>query len=248
MKSLAIGLIVVAGCGVNEYQQRMDAQRERIQDLDDTNALLDDALEMPTVHADIGKEISPAWPFNVYLRLPKDFGTTPKEKTPYYVNFPFYRYGGADPGYNLFVAAAFVAESDAKQEVLKFTKGNFRVYTRRAVEDYYVKTTKIKLTLPEKIEERSEIVKPFTPYPDDLKPMRYLYHEYNDLSNVKLPGHTLFRVYIFEEEGKQVCIVEQRPLRVPNDNFDKAMKACLRTLDIGPDAASKRKKFTKTRT
>jgi hypothetical protein len=247
MKGLAIGLIAIAGCGVNEYHQRMDAQRARIQELDDTNALLDDPIEMPTTQADIGKDVAAAWPFTVYLRLPKNFGTSPKDKTPYYVNFPFYRYTGPDPNYNLFVAAAFVAEADAKQDVLKFTSKNFRVYTRRAIEDYYAKSTKLKLALPDKIEERSEIVKPFAPYPDDSKPMRFLYHEYNDLGNKKTPEHTLFRVFIYEEEGKQVCIVEQRPLRVPNETFDKAIKACLRTLDIGPDAGNKRKKFTKSR-
>jgi hypothetical protein len=238
---LAIFVLTLCGCGVNEYQQRMDAQRARIQELDDTNALLDDPIEMPTVQAGVGKELGPAWPFPVFLRLPQGFGTTPKDNTPYYLHF--FRYAGADPSYSLFISAAWVADTEAKQEELKkFTSRNFRLYVRRAIEDYYFKTNKFKLTLSDKVEERNEIVKPFVNYPDDAKPMRYGYREYNDLANKALADHSLFRAYFMEDSGKQICIVEQRPLRVPNETFDKAMKASLRTLDVGPDAASKRKK------
>lgn len=244
---IAALLVGTAGCGVNDYQQRMEAQRLRIQDFDDTNALLDDPIETPTMQFGFAKELVPAWPFAMYLRLPKDYGRTPKDKSPYYENFPFFRYAGPEAGYAIFVAAASLVEADAKQDVAKFTAKNFRVYTRRAIEDYYAKTNMIKIALPDKIEERSEPVKPFTPYPEDLKPMRYLYHEYSDSSNKKAVENTLFRVYILEEDGKQACIVEQRPLRVANEAFDKAIKATLRSLDIGPDAAAKRKKF-KTRT
>ena len=226
LRVVSLLLIATGACGVTEYHQRMDAQRARIQDLDETNALLDDPVEMLSMQYGVNKELSPAWPFPVYLRLPKDFGTTPKDKAPYFENFPFFRYTGPDPAYSVFIAAAHVADSEAKQSAANFTAKNFRFYIRRAIEDYYLKANKVKLKLPEKIEERNEIVKPFVAYPDEAKPIRYLFHEYNDTAN-KVHGTFLCFAFTSWKKTAQVCIVEQRPAW-PAENFDKAMKAALR--------------------
>jgi hypothetical protein len=225
----------------------MDAQRARIKEMDETNALMDDPIEMPSMKFGLSKEMVPAWPYGVYLRLPTGFGTTPKEATPYYENFPFFRYSGNEPNYNLFVAAALIAESDAKQDVAKYVPKNFRAYIRKAIEDYYFKEKKIKLVLPEKVKEESEKVKRFVPYPEDDVRIVYTVYEYRDTSIKKIAEPSVFRVYLTAEENKQFCIVAHRPLGASNEQFDKAFKACLGTLDIGPDAASKRSQFTRTR-
>lgn len=240
---------LAAGCGLPEYYTRMDAQRARLQEFDEVNSLLDDPIDMPTMPSITSKEEKPAWPFDVHLRLPKGFGTAPKEKTPYYINFAFFRYGGEDATYNLFVVAAFVAESDKKQETGKYYPKLFRNYVKSALEDYYAKNTtpKFLLRLPENVKERTETLPRFLPYPNEGKPLSYSVSEYTDVVNKNVATQSVFRVHVHEEDGKQVCIVEQRPLRGASDEFDKAVKACLRTLDVSTDAGAKRAQFRKAK-
>jgi len=248
-------LICASGCGLSDYQTRMDAQRVRIQEIDETNELLDDPIEMPTLQNATGKEDKLAWswrdetgrdfPVDVFLRLPKGFGTVPKDKNPYYTNFSFFRYAGAEPGFNIFLVAAFIAEADAKQGVSKYHPKSFRFYVRKSIEDYYVKTTKFNLVLPEKVEDRSETFKRLSHYPSDARPIVYTYYEYRDTNNNKTKDHSSFRVYLHQEGDRQVCLVDQRPLRSPNEAHDKAVTACLRTLDVSDDAAIKRRQFRK---
>ena len=242
----ALIVLAASGCGLRDYQSRMDEQRKRVQEIDEFHSLLDDPIEMPVMLYLNSKEEKPAWPFEIYLRLPKGYGMTPKDKTPYYI--PCFRYSGGDPAYSVFIAAANLVESDAKQDVGKYTAKNFRVYVKRAIEDFYVKTyDKFKLTLPEKVEERSDIVKSFALYPDEGKPMLFKIYEYYDTANVKTKDHSVFRVHLHEDGARQICIVEQRPLRMPNEAHDKAFRACLRTLDMSPEAATKRSQFKKAR-
>ncbi len=244
---VALLLIGAGGCGLSDYQNRMDAQRTRVQKFDEINNLLDDPIQMPMVQIGVAKEDKPAWPFDIYLRLPSGFSTTPKEKTPYYINFAFFRYGGGDPAYNVFIVAAYVADPKKDQEIGKYHAKSFREYARAAIVDYYVKTQKFNLVLPDKVKPGIETAERVSMYPDDLKPILYETYEYRDTSNTKLTEHSVFRACFHESEGKQICIVVQRPLRAPNENFDKAIKACLGTLDMSSDAASKRAQFKKAR-
>jgi hypothetical protein len=61
----------------------------------------------------------------------------------------------------------------------------------------------------------------------------------------------VFQVFIHEtsardkEPGRQVAIIVHRPLGPPNDAFDKAVEACMGTLDVSSDAGSKRTQFRK---
>jgi hypothetical protein len=240
---LLIAFIPSSGCGLSDYQQRMDAQRVRIQKFDDTNNLLDDPIEMPIWKTTT--EEKNAWPFDVFLRLPKGFGTAPREKTPYYVNFAFFRYNSHEPAYSIFIVAADVA-LDAKQETFgKYLPDKFRRYVGEGLKDFYRKKYKAELVLPEKEELRAEPIERVALYPDDLKPILYRTCEYRDTSNPKAAEPSTFRLHLHESEGKQICIVEQRPLRTPNETFDKAMRASLGTLEFGEAAANKRAQFKK---
>ena len=242
-------LMVAGGCGLPEYYNKMDAQAARVREFDETNNLLDDPIDMPTMQTVTSKEEKPAWPFDVYLRLPRGYGTAPKDKNPYYINFAFFRYSGPGPSYNVFLVAAFVAESDKKQETGKYFPKLFRTYVKSAIEDFYARTSapKFSLKLPDTSKERTETMRRFSAYPEEGKSLSYSVYEYTDAANVKAAPQSVFRVHILEEESKQVCIVEQRPLRVVNEEYDKAFKLCLRTLDISTDAASKRAQFRKAK-
>ena len=228
----------------------MDEQRKRVQELDEINALLDDPVNPPTMQLVGATEEKPAWPYDVFLRLPKGYGTSVKDKAPYYVNFAFFRYTGDDPRYNIFLVAATIVEKDAQQEPGKYTRANFLKYVRSAIEDYYVKTTKSNPQWKEEPKERSDSVKQFLPYPSESKLIHFATFEYVE----KLPANhpkgkelSVFRVHIHQDGDRQFAIVEHRPYAVANEAHDKAFRACLRTLDIGPDAAAKRNQFKKAR-
>jgi hypothetical protein len=272
---LAILLIGAAGCGISEYQSRMDAQRERVMKFDEANRGLDDPIEIPSVPLqkpnppkdatkdpakDDPKDAKPAWLFDFYLRLPKGFGSAPKDKIPYSSPFPCFRYAGPDAGHDILIAAALVVDpkSKEKEELGKYTPEYFRYWVRAAIRDFYTKTTnRLLLQMPPQDKEKPAVMdfKMLSPFSDSTTRIPYQKYEYSDLGNPKLKEHSLFHVYIHEEPakivdekkepGKQIAIIVHRPVRTSNDTFDKAIEACLGTLDVSNESLSKRALYKK---
>jgi hypothetical protein len=269
---LALSLLGVAGCGLADYQARMDTQRRRITDFDTANRSLDDPIVIPFIQLggaakkdpakdgkDDGKEGVAAWPFDFYLRLPKGFGATPKDKTPYYSPFPCFRYNGGDPDYDILVAAAFIADAKAKEkeEFGKYYPDSFRVFVRLAISDFYKQQTKSDLVLPKQDKYEVIEVKELSPYSDVNTKIPYKYLSYTDANQPNVKDPTSFRVYLFEDygtpkddgtertPGKQVAIVVRRPLSTQPEPFDKKMDASLGTLDVSAGAGGKRATFRK---
>jgi hypothetical protein len=242
-----LALAGASGCGLSDYQARMDAQRVRIQRFDDTNNLLDSPIEMPA-----NPDQKPAWPFDFYLRLPKGYVL---HKTPYSTNFAFYRYYTFEPGYNIFLAAALISPPKAKEMLGVYTLENFRGYVRLGIDDYYFKNykadanfflNKTKLFLPADKLQYVTIEEPaHSPFSDVTTKISYSYVVFKDMANKQLKEHSEFRAYFHESGHKQVAIVVQCPLRGSNEAFDKSIKASLSTLDVSAEAISKREQFKK---
>jgi len=241
----AICLMLAGGCGVSDYQNRLDEQRKRIQGIDEFNNLLDDPIDIPTMQIGVSREEQPAWPFEVFLRLPKGYSATPKDKTPYYI--ALFRYAGDDPNFNIFIVAAHIAEPDEKQVFGKYHPKTFKLYVKTALEEYLFKTTKAKVSLVEPKEESSDVVKSFAIYPEDAKRILYRQFEYREPGGTRTKDVSVFRVHLHEDAGKQICVIEHRLTRTANEAHDNAFKASLRTLDISADAIGKRAQFKKTR-
>ncbi len=267
---LAQLLIGVGGCGLADYQSRMDAQRKRVKEFDDANRALDDPIDIPLLPTekprdplkdglkDHGKEeANPAWLFDFYLRLPKGFGKTPKDKVPYFSPFPCFRYAGNENGHDILIAAAQIADPKAKEPETydRYTPENFRYFVRMAIKDFYAKTNnKLDLKLPDKDRIQVIDVKSLSPFSDVATTILYQYAAYSDSGNPKIKEPRLFRVYIHDEPasakdgtpGKQIAIIvyRPRPTGEGKDPFDKAIDACLGTLDVN-DSASKRQQYKK---
>jgi hypothetical protein len=239
-------LIGASGCGLSDYQNRMDAQRVRVQEFDEGNRLLDDPIDMPKIKFQDSQEQA-AWPFEVFLRLPKGYSTMPKEKDPYNYPFPFYRYsGGSEGATNIFVVAAFIQDPQKDQEQAKYYAKNFPGYVRGALEEFSMKTHKVKHLFPDKVEIKTREVKPVTPYPDPK--IVFKSSQYTDESNKQLKDHSVFEVFFREQANKQVCIVVQRPARPANAaELSKSIEACLGSLDISSDANAKRYAYKKAK-
>jgi hypothetical protein len=269
---LAILLIGAAGCGLSDYQKRMDDSRKWVTEFDDANRALDDPIETPTLPLekpkdppkdakdlakDDPKDAKLAWLFDFYLRLPKGFGSMPKDKAPYLSPFPCYRYVGSEPGYDILIAANVVADRTAKdsEAIGKYYPDNFRFFVRLAIKEFYAKTNnKLDLKLPDKEKYEAKDFPVLSPFSDVKTRIVYQYVVYSDSGNPTIKEPTVFRVYIHEEPanvkdgnkepGRQIAIIVHRPLRTPNETFDKAIDACLGTLETS-EVVSKRSQYKK---
>jgi hypothetical protein len=266
--NMLAGLLVLgaAGCGLSDYQSRMDAQRARVKKFDDANELLGDPIDIPTMPGKgLRAESQPAWPFDFYLRIPKGYV---REKEPYYTNFPFYRYAGTEPGYSVFVAAAVLIDKDAKERYGEYSVARFRELVRLGIDHFYFKNyksdprfyaDKLKLFLPsDKIEYSALAADLITPFSDVAEKIPYAYTSFKDTANRGNDKPVEFRVYFHDEygkeildeagkrkmlPGKQVAIVAQAPIRGQNEQFDTSIQAALGTLDLSAEVANKRAQY-----
>lgn len=254
-------LIGSAGCGLSDYERRMDEQRKRVKDFDETNKLLDDPIETPLLQFPTGvtkpdgkpeMRAEAAWPFEIYLRLPKGFGSKVPEKGPNpfgQFSFPCFRYSGPDQARNFLVVATNIAESD-RLEKREYTAKTFRVKVQQALSDFLLKTYNINYLL-DKLPTRKVAVKefsPLTPPPDDDKKITY---EMIAFAGAKYPSTKepmVFQAYFHELPPRQVCIIAHHPQQMKDaEAFNKSLEACLGTLDIGLEATARRNYFLKAK-
>ena len=245
---IAAALIVASGCGLSDYQSRMDAQRVRVQEFDESNVLLDDPLDMPTMQ--INDKDKAAWLFDVYLRLPSNYGTQPKDKDPHGKPFPFFRFaGGKEGAHGIFVTAAFiVGDPKGDDEWGKYHTASFGLNIKNALERYYSAINKTTNRLQEVARSQKD-VKLVGAYPDPDKGVKTTFQHivYSDAQNKQIKDHSAFDVYIYETSLKQVCIVVHRPMNVASPiALNKSIEACLGSLDVSNEAGSKRSQFKKT--
>src|SRR5262249_1439786 len=151
------------------------------------------------------------------------------------------------------VAAAMSVDPKSKdpEEFAKYHADKFRLFVRLAIQDFYAKTYNAKLRLPEKDQYQVIEVKALSPFSNVSTRIPYKYLAYADDYLKGKDQPTMFRIYWYEEAGppreggkdrdpgKQVAIIVHRPMRAQNDVFDKAIDACLGTLDVSSDAGNK---------
>jgi hypothetical protein len=148
---------------------------------------------------------------------------------------------------SVFIVAAHIADGGKESAGVYSTK-MFPVYVKRAVEEYFLKNSKVRIDLPEKYTDQSDPVKRFALYEDEMKTIAFRVFKYRDVGNAKAKEQMSdVRLYFHEDGSHQICIVEVRPARGLFENHDKAFRASLRTLDISPDAGTKRLQYRRTR-
>src|SRR5262249_5961235 len=113
----SLGLLLAAGCGLGEYEQLMNKERDRLREFEDENRLLDKPLLMPVnLDPKEGKlEEQPALlRIKVFLRPPKGVSSACADKDAKKNDqpadasgVPLYRYAWGEDS-NLFLAGAFL--------------------------------------------------------------------------------------------------------------------------------------------
>jgi hypothetical protein len=239
-----------AGCGLPDYEQKIDAQRTRVAEFDELNRVLDDPVEMPTLPAPKAakdsKEEVPAWPPELFLRLPRGFGSAPKEKALGDPSFPMFRYAGGELGFSIFVAIASIQEAKKPAEVGNYPIDYFRFKVREGLFKHQLIVNKADLPIPTKIEYVARRVKVYSPYPERAE-IRFDHLELSDAAIKGRVNPSTFEIFLREEAGRQAAIVLHRPAGKQSAEHRKIIDASLGTLDLTPESAGKRAQFKKAK-
>lgn len=218
------------GCGLGDYEKRLDEQAKRLHILDEDNLYLGAPLTKPA-----------EWPFVVCLRFPRDIEPTPLEKPLTGEDLKIFVYPGkkANEGFNVFAATATLGEKtkDGKFKEGEFSPEEFRRRFRQILADAAAKDKRaFDFHGPETKQENWPLTPQEGKPPGTLELAKQVVVEKVDES--KAFQFTL----IFHQKGQnQIGLAYQGPRsKTETSEQIKALELSLKSLDIGPDAAAKK--------
>ena len=245
----AAALCGVAGCGLSEYESRMDQQAARLKVIDEENKYLGSMVDQPAYQVKEEKTVKTVnfWPFPVYLRVPRGFAGQVHPKLGHfkYENLSLFLVAGP-PGQNVYFAAGNVVEKN-KEERYKdgeWPAEYFRAYVREALIDANWKQYQKRPGVPS-FARLQKVVK--QPPPSDSG-KRYAALEFEAAAFFAELGPGLkeqpyFQVYFLEtrQPNRQAVVIFEYPAGMQKDsNAIAAVDWSLKTFDISPIASSKR--------
>jgi hypothetical protein len=231
---------LAGGCGLADYEKRMDAQRARLRVVDEENRYLGEMLELPPPDMDGVAAV----PFDFFVRLPRGISPTVADKNGSYVigDQVVYRYPGSAEGTNVFLAAAVAAAPDHEKKLKKgeVTPEEFREKFQRALGAIVKETLR-----PSEKSER--VTRPATTYTAEKLPsLDFDYFALEDDPALKDATHVA--VYVHQRGARLLALAFQVPQAVKTEQAaQQGIDLCLRSLDIGDDAPRKRTAFSTTR-
>jgi hypothetical protein len=236
---MAIAFVLAGGCGLSDYEKRMDEQRDRLNLIDEENAALGDLIDMPSGKDPYGGEIKV--PFEIFLRVPKGVSGAFQERDSLYVfeKQLLVRYIGNKTDVNVFAAWARIAEKDAKtkpkeDEVLP---EDFHRRVRGALMDFIARTGFN--ANPPNFNQANK---------DPRQVLRDGKMRKLDLESLAFddprpePQRSRFLVYFLTWNDRQGAVVYQVPLKDVGQ-YTKGVDISLRTLEIANIAQAQRAAF-----
>jgi hypothetical protein len=237
-------LVLAAGCALGDYEARIDAQRKRLDVMDEENRFLGEPIEMPKTENKDGTK-SPTWPCDVYVRLPKDFGTS-INATLVYNSQPLCRYSVRD-GYVAFVAAGLIAEKkdtkgkDSKPAASEWPVDVFRANVHGGLREHCHKDRIAGFPSLEGVSYAKITKVPVSEQGEPLPAIEFA-------AVAAKTAEFRFDLYFHQQSNRQVAIVFQYPLTVSNDdNLKKGIDLSLSTVALGSEAANRRFALQKRR-
>ncbi|MBX9679433.1 MAG: hypothetical protein K2X38_11775 [Gemmataceae bacterium] len=241
---LALAAFLVVGCGVADYEERMDQQRKRVAVFDDETKYLNEPIAPPMLPQAKGKSPVIAFPFEVHLRAPifiksKRPGLTPPKKgekldptadpetdnTFAYQNLKLSWYAGEDKSFAMLVGAADLLAKNPPGKIVpnKMTADEFKGRLPGALGAYYQKTRGGRATtlqIPPLLNWTEEKVRPITSLGEG-SPIMYAkaaIHE-NPTKETDAIG---FQIYYWSDErlARQIAIIYQLPAEMIADKAE----------------------------
>jgi hypothetical protein len=233
---LALGLLLGAGCGLGDYEKRVEEERARVQAFEEEDRALGVPLLMPDnpYAADEGKN-HPMPQNEMFLRPPRGISSRPAdEEKPIRAGDVFlFRYPGPE-GYNLFLAGA--APGTLKTE-------QFQQDVRKALSEYVAQLTKQPLTFPPNAVLTGVVKPPPVSRTVKLPPIR-LESQAVDDSAPDDKGHRYLLHFQRVAGNRQIAVIYQLPRAATTQaNVTQAIDLSLRTLGIGLDAKLQHKVY-----
>jgi hypothetical protein len=240
---LAAVLIVAPGCGLADYEKRMDEKREQLRLFDEENALLGNLIDMPRGKDAYGNEIKV--PFEVFLRLPNAVAATFRggEAVYYGDKQPLFRYFGRND-VNVFVAWAKVRnktpDPNSKPAEDEIPPEDFRAKVRLGLIDFI--TREYKGTVGANIPSLDKLKA------DPRKALRdgkeqVLQFESIEFADPRVQNPSRFHVHLLTLYFRQAAVIYQAPVQQANQDWQRAADVSLKTLEITPAATSLRSAF-----
>jgi hypothetical protein len=237
-------LVVAAGCALGDYEARIDAQRKRLDVIDEENRFLGEPIDVPKTENKDGTK-SPTWPVDVYVRLPKDFGAS-INATLSHNSQPLCRYSARD-GYVAFMAAGLIAEKkdtkgkDSKPAASEWPIDVFRANVHGGLREHGHKD---RIAGFPSLEGVSYAKMTKVPVSDQGEPLPAIEFAVVYVKTAEFR----FDIYFHQQSNRQVAIVFQYPLALASDeNLKKGIDLSLSTVALGSEAANKRFAFQKRR-
>ena len=232
------------GCGLGDYEERIDRQHTRIKLFDEEVKALGDAIALPGKKEN-NKDV-PAWPFDVFLRLPR--GTNSAPAGPYTglgARLPVYLYGKSSTGLNTLVAAGFVAQKNKEgaYKVNEWTPEDFRRELLLGLKDFYSKQYGFFLDIRPSLTFRPERRTPHGPDGEPNSPIPFEAAEITDDTIKEVKGNSVFLIYHYLAGNRQVGIIYQVP-KVQRGEEMKRVDFSLKSLDAF-NATARRQEFRK---
>jgi hypothetical protein len=228
-------LVLVSGCGLDDYERRIDKQRARLRVFDEENKYLGDMLEPPGRPS---SDTSGPFPFDIFLRLPRGIAGIAADPTGTRATTDpkVYRCSGPD-GFDLFLAAAIAGPRDPK-DVNKgeWTPANFQDDFRLALGTMLMKYYR----QPEMIQR---VARPATsPIGEKLPDVVFDHFVLADDPAVR--DATCLNVYVHQKGPRLVGLAFQFPQTAREEKMvQQGIDFSLKSLDIGENARAKRAAF-----
>jgi hypothetical protein len=236
----AILLLAPSGCGLKEYEERMEKQRKQAKAFDYNESFLDQPIEAPPQ-----VDNKPAWRFDVFLRLPRGYLPAPRPTRYTYETVTLYRY--AFPGksqekpkdekakqdnspnpdnsvQNIFVGTS--SESISSDKLRAYALGALKKYISQEIGEHNFEPPTTKLT---------RISLDMGADNDAIE---------FDRLNFDGPFDLQFQLYI--DTRSKIALIFQTP-RDAAAGFATALEACLKSLDVSEEAPLKRSQYMNSR-
>jgi hypothetical protein len=258
-------VLFLAGCGLSDYEKRIDEHQKYLQTFDEETRLLGRPLNMPMKTVEDkntkAKRQVPVFPVDFYLRPPReiDFKVKDKEAPFVSVDVSLYRYPLAAPAVpaaakkaagparkNVLLAISRVGverkkeDKDLKPKLGEPTLKEFQQRVRAALMSYYYREHFQPIDWSSFVKLQPEMVDPHT-----LKPAPKLKFESQRLQAGGKNGQ-LYYVYFHVNGNVQAAVIFEIPANIAADGrVNKAIDFSVRTLSLGPDVAKKRQEFAR---
>jgi hypothetical protein len=237
------GLVYVLGCGLSDYEKRMDEQRDRMRAFDEEVLVLGDLIEMP-YQLDAKNRKAPLIPFDTFLRMPKGvsgkFGGA--GATYAYANQPLFRYSSNQTDFNVFVAGAKLLDKKSKTPPKddQVAPDDFRFRVRGGLQDFFSRQHGVGLQIPDDVKFKKEKRAAFR-----KGAMRQLQFESLEIEDPRVQNPSKLFIYFHDWVDRQAAIIYQVPKVKADATFTKTMDISLKTLEISPLASQLRSAFRK---